>query len=306
MVKQSLPAVSVLDKEAYQTFKGADKVVVVAYFSADDKKSNATFSEVAESLRENFLFGATNDASLAEAAGVKTPAIVLYKTFDEGKAVYDSKFDSAKITEFVKVASTPLVGEVGPETYAGYMESGLPLAYIFVDNDSIKEKLTGYVKPLAEKYKGKINFATIDASAFGAHAQNLNLEQKWPAFAIQDTTKGSKFPFAQDKDITESALKDFVEDFVAGKIAPSIKSEPIPEKQDGPVHVVVAHNYEDVVINNDKDVLLEFYAPWCGHCKNLAPKYEELGGLYQKNPDFAAKVVVAKVDATVSAVDLLC
>lgn len=59
--------------------------------------------------------------------------------------------------------------------------------------------------------------------------------------------------------------------------------------------VVVAKNYQDLVIDNDKDVLLEFYAPWCGHCKALAPKYEELAGLYK---NFADKVVVAKVDAT--------
>lgn len=299
MIKQSLPAVSVLDKDAHETFKDADKVVVVAYFNADDKKSNATYSEVAEKLRESFLFGATSDASLAEAAGVKAPAIVLYKTFDEKKAVFDGKFEEDKITEFVKVASTPLVGEVGPETYAGYMESGIPLAYVFVDNDEIKEKLSGYVKPLAEKYKGKINFATIDAVAFGAHAQNLNLEQKWPAFAIQDTTNGAKYPLSQDLEITESGLKEFVEDYVAGKIEPSIKSEPIPEKNDGPVTVVVAHSYDDLVINNDKDVLLEFYAPWCGHCKNLAPKYEELGGLYSAK--FSDKVTIAKVDATVGA-----
>lgn len=59
----------------------------------------------------------------------------------------------------------------------------------------------------------------------------------------------------------------FVQDFVDGKIQPSVKSEPIPEKQDGPVHVIVAHNYNDIVMDEDKDVLVEFYAPWCGHCK---------------------------------------
>ena len=36
-------------------------------------------------------------------------------------------------------------------------------------------------------------------------------------------------------------------------------------------------NFDEIVNDEDKDVLVEFYAPWCGHCKSLAPKYEELG-----------------------------
>ena len=36
-------------------------------------------------------------------------------------------------------------------------------------------------------------------------------------------------------------------------------------------------NFDEIVNNPEKDALVEFYAPWCGHCKALAPKYEELG-----------------------------
>jgi len=298
MIKQAMPAVSILDKETIEEFKTADNVVLVAFHEASDKTTNATFTEVAEKLRDNFLFGATSDSALAKEAGVKAPAIVLYKNFDNEKDIFDGKFTAEEITSFAKVASTPLVGEVGPDTYTSYMDAGIPLAYIFVDKDEDKEKLTATVKPIAEKYKGKVNFATIDASAFGAHAQNLNLEQKWPAFAIQDTTKNLKYPFDQEKEITEKEINAFVKSYVDGKLKPSIKSEPTPETQEGPVHVVVANNYEEIVMDNDKDVLLEFYAPWCGHCKNLAPKYEELASFYFNNPEFAKKVVVAKVDAT--------
>ncbi len=124
MTKQALPAVSTLTSESFEDFKKADKVVLVAFFKADDKSSNTTFSEVAETMRDDYLFGATSDAKLAEAEGVKQPAVVLYKSFDEGKDTFDGKFEKDTISKFAKDAATPLVGEVGPETYAGYMAVG--------------------------------------------------------------------------------------------------------------------------------------------------------------------------------------
>jgi hypothetical protein len=122
MTKQSLPAVSALTADTIEEFKTADKVVLIAYFEADDKTSNETFTSIADSLRDSYLFGATSDTALAKAEGVKQPAIVLYKDFDEGKNTFTEKFDAAAIEDFAKKASIPLVGEVGPETYAGYME----------------------------------------------------------------------------------------------------------------------------------------------------------------------------------------
>lgn len=47
-------------------------------------------------------------------------------------------------------------------------------------------------------------------------------------------------------------------------------------------------------MDNTKDVLVKYYAPWCGHCKKLAPIWEELGTLYKDNKD----LVIAKFDAT--------
>lgn len=43
------------------------------------------------------------------------------------------------------------------------------------------------------------------------------------------------------------------------------------------IQVVVAENFDSIVNDDSKDVLIEFYAPWCGHCKNLEPKFNELG-----------------------------
>lgn len=49
--------------------------------------------------------------------------------------------------------------------------------------------------------------------------------------------------------------------------------------------------FDSVALDPSKHVLVEFYAPWCGHCKKLAPLYEKVGDIFAAEND----VVIAKV-----------
>jgi len=51
--------------------------------------------------------------------------------------------------------------------------------------------------------------------------------------------------------------------------------------------------FDKIVLDSSKDVLVEFYAPWCGHCKRLAPDYEKVAAAFANEPN----VVIAKIDA---------
>jgi protein disulfide-isomerase-like protein len=59
------------------------------------------------------------------------------------------------------------------------------------------------------------------------------------------------------------------------------------------VTVLGDSDFDKIALDPTKDVLVEFYAPWCGHCKSLAPTYEKLAKAYAAEKG----VVIANVDA---------
>eukprot|EP00457_Paulinella_chromatophora_P010620 gb/GEZN01010730.1/.p1 GENE.gb/GEZN01010730.1/~~gb/GEZN01010730.1/.p1 ORF type:complete len:299 (+),score=46.09 gb/GEZN01010730.1/:62-958(+) len=60
----------------------------------------------------------------------------------------------------------------------------------------------------------------------------------------------------------------------------------------GSVVTLTESNFEELVLRSDEPVLVEFFAPWCGHCKNLEPEWAKAAA------SLSGKVKLGAVDAT--------
>ncbi|CAM6034959.1 unnamed protein product [Sphagnum compactum] len=97
--------------------------------------------------------------------------------------------------------------------------------------------------------------------------------------------KGSLEP----KDYSGGRTVDALVEFVNNEAGTRGKVTAAPSE----VVVLTPANFDKIVLDTSKDVLVEFYAPWCGHCKSLAPVYEKVAAAYKGEKD----VVIAKLDA---------
>ncbi|XP_016958603.1 protein disulfide-isomerase A3 [Drosophila biarmipes] len=279
-------------------FLDTKDTTVFGYFSDIDSKLAKVFLKFADKNREKYRFGHSSEQEVLDKQG-ETDKIVLIRAphlsnkFEASTIKFEGSSDS-DLTTFVKDNFHGLVGHRTQDTVKDF-QNPLITAYYSVDYQK-NPKGTNYwrnrVLKVAKEFVGQINFAIASKDDFQHELNEYGYDfvGDKPVVLARDE---KNLKYALKDEFSVENLQDFVEKLLANELEPYIKSEAIPESNDAPVKVAVAKNFDELVINNGKDTLIEFYAPWCGHCKKLTPIYEELAEKLQDED-----VAIVKMDAT--------
>jgi protein disulfide-isomerase A1 len=303
-VTKKLESVSEMDKLT-------NDVIVYGLFAADSAEHKA-FEEAAVSVDDATFAYFANAATLAAARtalGQADASIVLVQKFTDepvNQIVYkESATTATKISAFVSghllPSVIPFTTASAPKIFRGPIKTHFLL---FADPEAPSTKgITAEFRKTAEAKTGKALFVTVAPSEDRIFSYFGITEADIPTAVLVSMPDGEqmkKFAFPKGNELVSSKFSEFLNDYLAGKLKAFLKSDEIPASPtDNGVTVVVGKNFNDIVLNKDKDVLLEFYAPWCGHCKSLAPEYEKLAARFAS----VKHVTIAKVDATANEVE---
>lgn len=214
--------------------------------------------------------------------------------FEDAKVEYKGKSDAGDIQKFVNDNYHGLVGHRTMDTNDQFKK---PLITAYYKVDYLRnQKGTNYWRNRMLKVASQnkdVTFAIANKDEFTSELTEYGFDYVAGDKPVVGARDKDSQKFIMKDEFSVENLEKFVKDFKDGKLEPYLKSEPIPETQ-GPVKVAVAKNFADLVANTEKDVFIEFYAPWCGHCKKLTPVYDEVGKELADEPG----VDIVKMDAT--------
>lgn len=284
------------------------KLAVAFFGETESREYSEVFLDVAQNpaVSDKYQFFHLNDKECAQSFGASnSPALVIFRKFDDPTVVFGgASWESTPIVDWLQASSVPTLitfSEDFIEPIFGQRKSAI---FLFRSNSDADKSFSKIFAEAASSLKGSILFVVSGVTEgiqqrlgefIGVGEGNL------PTIRILDPANNmKKYTFdGKAESITVESLTQFVNDFKDGKLSPFLKSEDIPAENNEPVKVVVGKNFKQIVTDNDNDVLIEFYAPWCGHCKKLAPIWDQLAADLKD----VAGLTIAKMDATANEVD---
>ena len=305
--KSGPPAASLDSVEDTKKFIEGGEVVVIGFFGDQKGFQAKNYMLAAEELDDfGYKFGITSDPDVFASYGIKDEGLVLFKTFDEGRNNFEGKpYSVEEIKNFIVPNSLPVLVEFDTKYAARIYQVSTKKGALYLIISSKSDDYAAQkeiANKIAHEYKGKMLTIILDAEvetnkrfigmlgAEGLDVPVMRFAYGWQTKYMPSSTG-----------MTEEKIREFLNEQFSGKATQITwsKTEDIPDDWDKEaVKVLVGKNFNDV-IKSKKQVFVEFYAPWCGHCKALTPVWNELGEKLKDRED----IMIAKLEATANTVD---
>lgn len=296
--KKTGPASNEVDCAAMEAAT-AEAKLALSYFGTFEGPVFDEFMKSAKNpaIAEKFSFYHTSDADCASKYGTSAPGISLSRTFDESPLAFSGATED-EIVSFAKNASVPVLITFSEDYIEPIFGDQKAAAILFTEETgtAFQEQFAA----AASAMQGDILFVTSGVTE-GIQSRlgefiGVTKEDMPTLRIISPGESMLKFVYPGNaSELSIDQVKSFVSDFKAGNLQPHLKSadRPVPDTVEG-LTTLVGTSFNEIVMDASKDVLVKYYAPWCGHCKALAPVWDELA----KETEGIEDLVIAKFDAT--------
>lgn len=293
-----------LGEEATTLKQIEDKIsrndVIIVYFGNEDKDISTISSSLLFHSNIPFVYCNTNNKpKIASKFKLKSQrTIKLFKQYDEREHELFIKGELKKehVDELINVYSQPLIMKYNKETF-DYVFTQHHSAIFFIQSQKDQFKSSDMLV-IAKEFREKAKVVLIDSIDTEYNQEFLEknniANNDLPLIKYFYTINAPlQYPIPGPYDNITS-IKEFISQLLDNKEKIKAESSSLSS-----VYVLTAHTFQKEVIDNGMDVLVKFYAPWCGHCKRLAPIYEQLAMKFADN----AKIRIAEIDSTMHSID---
>ncbi|KAL3197190.1 hypothetical protein MRX96_014803 [Rhipicephalus microplus] len=283
-----------------KAFVDSANVTVVGFFKDQTSVEAKEFLKAAYTI-EQHSFAITSEDAVYKELGASKDGVVLFKKFDEGKNTLTLKPTRDKIRSFVAMNSQPLVVELTRENTQDLLRGPIQqysLLFFAKDIANLKEVMENF-REAAAAFRLQVVFVAIDID---------QEEPRDPPHVLPDLEGPCSCPALRQARGCRCYQLQARHEFAQGRghqelrprragrqhqrrppVAVYAGTRTLPFAQ-----VVTQKNFDEVVFDKTKDVLVLFYSPWCNLCDRLAQIYDSLAHEYKDHKS----LLIAKMDAT--------
>lgn len=315
--------------------EGKSESIIIAYFDTSDQtlmNDMEVYDQLSKKLGHSYIFTVITDKEIMENLKIVRAAIYVYKpskyihtdisssSSEKVRSRYPSQtLKPSSLEKFIIEKSLPFVGERDVKTNNAYSSIKLPVITIFTNiNHDKNHKTYQYIETRARKvgkeYNNKYIFNIADKTIFASELQYYSFPSDANTNDIHVGLKVDNMFYTMNGKFSLDSVKQFISDHKAGvlvgvekEVATPMQAKPRQSHDDdgdaddgseSSVVDITDNNFDDIINNSGKNILLEFYAPWCGHCKSLKPQYKKVASHFKGDDS----VVIAAMDATANTV----